>query len=73
MGGACIRRPGSGDGSRVWFTLAEAYKEPGNTTKVEELTEERSQLEQSTLCALIGCKLNSLHSCFQLETPDNLL
>ena len=37
------------------------------------LTEQRSQLEQSTLCALIGCKLNSLHSCFQLETPDNLL
>ena len=31
--------PGSGVGGRVWFTLAEAYKEPGNTTKVEELRE----------------------------------
>ena len=37
------------------------------------LTEQRSQLEQSTLCALIGCKLNSSHSCYQLETTDDLI
>ena len=37
------------------------------------LTEQRSQLEQSTLCALIGCKLNSSHSCYQLETQDDLI
>ena len=30
------------------------------------LTEQRSQLDQSTLCALIGCKLNNSHPCYQL-------
>ena len=37
------------------------------------LTDHRSEMEQSTLCALVCCKLNNSCCCYQLETPADLL
>lgn len=37
------------------------------------VTDYRSQLDQSTLCALISCKVNNDFVCFQLDTPTGLL
>ena len=37
------------------------------------VTEYRTEMEQSTLCALLSCKLNSSCNCFDLETPKELL
>ena len=36
-------------------------------------TDYRTKMEQSTLCALLSCKLNSDVDCFELETPLDLL
>ena len=37
------------------------------------LTDYRSELDQSTLCALVACKMNSDEKCFELNTPKNVL
>ena len=37
------------------------------------VTSYRTDLEQSTLCALLSCKLNCDFNCFELETPTDLL
>ena len=37
------------------------------------VTEYRTEMEQSTLCALLSCKLNSSCNCYDLETPKELL
>ena len=37
------------------------------------VTSYRTDLEQTTLCALVSCKLNSDCNCFELETPKQLL
>ena len=37
------------------------------------VTDYRSQMDQSTLCALISCKVNNDTVCFQLDTPTSLL
>lgn len=37
------------------------------------VTDYRTEMEQSTLCALLSCKLNSNIDCFELETPSDLL
>ena len=37
------------------------------------VTDYRSQMDQSTLCALISCKVNNDTVCFQLQTPTPLL
>ena len=37
------------------------------------VTDYRSQMDQSTLCALISCKVNNDSVCFQLDTPTILL
>ena len=37
------------------------------------VTDYRTEMEQSTLCALVACKLNSDCDCFKLETPKELL
>ena len=36
-------------------------------------TEYCSEMEQNTLCALVACKLNDDSSCFELDTPKELL
>ena len=37
------------------------------------VTDYRTEMEQSTLCALVSCKLNSSYNCFDLEIPKELL
>ena len=37
------------------------------------VTDYRSQMDQSTLCALMSCKINNDSVCFQLDTPTILL
>lgn len=37
------------------------------------VTEYHTEMDQSTLCALVSCKLNSNSDCFALETPSELL
>ena len=37
------------------------------------VTDYQTQMDQSTLCALISCKLNSDSKCFELATPNELL
>ena len=37
------------------------------------VTDYRTQLDQSTLCALVSCKLNSDSRCYDLATPEGLL
>ena len=37
------------------------------------VTDYRTELNRSTLCALLSCKLNCNSSCFNLHTPDELL
>jgi hypothetical protein len=37
------------------------------------VTDYRTQMDQSTLCALVSCKLNSDSKCYDLVTPDELL
>ena len=37
------------------------------------VTDYRTQMDQSTLCALISCKLNNDSKCFELATPEELL
>jgi hypothetical protein len=37
------------------------------------VTDYRTELDQSTLCALVACKLNDDSKCFKLDTPTDLL
>ena len=37
------------------------------------VTDYRTEMDQSTLCALVLCKLNSNSNCYDLETPKELL
>ena len=37
------------------------------------VTDYHSQMDQSSLCALISCKVNNEIVCFQLDTPTSLL
>ena len=37
------------------------------------VTDYRTEMEQSTLCALVSCKLNSNCDCLKLDTPKVLL
>ena len=37
------------------------------------ITEYRTQMDQSTLCALLACKMNSDYKCYDLATPSDLL
>ena len=37
------------------------------------VTDYRTEMYPSTLCALISCKLNSDSKCFELATPNELL
>jgi len=36
------------------------------------VTDYRTEMDQSTLCALVSCKLNSNSNCYDLETPKEL-
>ena len=40
---------------------------------IKIVTDYRTEMEPSTLCALLSCKLNSNVDCFELETPLDLL
>lgn len=37
------------------------------------ITDYRTEMEPSTLCALVACKLNNDSTCFELNTPKGLL
>lgn len=37
------------------------------------VTDYRTEMETSTLCALLSCKLNNDVDCYALETPQHLL
>ena len=37
------------------------------------VTDYRTEMDQSTLCALVSCKLNSNSDCYDLEMPKELL
>ena len=37
------------------------------------VTDFRTEMEQSTICALLACKLNTNLNCFELDTPNDHL
>ena len=37
------------------------------------VTDYRTEMDQSTLCALLACKLNTNVNCFELDTPKDLI
>ena len=37
------------------------------------VTDYRMEMDQSTLCALVACKMNCDDKCFQVDTPRELL
>ena len=43
------------------------------STVRKNVTNYRTEMEQSTLCALVSCKLNRSCDCFKLDTPKELL